>query len=364
MRGEPGIGKTALLGYCEHQAEDCRVVHVAGVEDELVLPFAALHQLCRPLLDHLSGLPEPQARGLQVAFGLSVGTAPDRFMVGLAVLSVLADVASEGCSSASSTMLSGSMMRPHRCSDSSPDVSSRNRSYCSLSYATTGERHLFDRLPTLSLEGLTYNDATALITATTAGRVDARVRDRIVAETRGNPLALLELPRVMSRTELVGGFAVPWTDTLSGQMHEHYVRRIGALPEQTRQMLTLAAADPTGDSALFWRAGLALGLDPEAAGAAESDQLLEVGSHIRFRHPLARSAAYAAGSDADRRAAHAALAAATDARRGSGAPRVAPGHRSNRPGRNPGCRAGNDCRAAQARGGIAAAAAVLERSSG
>lgn len=362
VRGEAGVGKTALLEYCAEQAEDCRVVHVAGVEDELELPFAALHQLFQPLLDHLSGLPEPQARALQVAFGLGVGTAPDRFMVGLAVLSVLSEVASERAlvcivddaqwvDDASAQVL-GFVAR--RLLAESVVVL--------LGVRDNGEHHPFDRLPTLSLEGLTYNDAKALIAATTAGRVDARVRDRIVAETRGNPLALLELPRVMSRTELVGGFAVPRSDTLSGQMHEHYIERIRALPGQTRQLLTLAAADPTGDSALFWRAGLALGLDPEAAGAAESDHLLEVGSHTRFRHPLARSAAYAAGSDADRRAAHAALAAATDmhadpARRVWHLAIAATG-----PDEALAVELERIAGAAQARGGIAAAAAVLERS--
>ena len=214
----------------------------------------------------------------------------------------------------------------------------------------------------MSLEGLTHNDATTLITATIAGRVDARVRDRIVAGNARKPVGPAQLPRMMSRTELVGGFAGPRVDNLSGRIHEHYIDRIGALSGQTRQLLTLAAADPTGDSALFWRAGHALGLDPAAASAAESDQLLEVGSHIRFRHPLARSAAYAAGSGADRRAAHAALAAATD-------PSVDPERRvwhlaiaATGPDETLAVELEMIAGAAQARGGIAAAAAVLERS--
>ncbi len=362
VRGEAGVGKTALLEYCADQAEDCQVVHVAGVEDELALPFAALHQLCQPLLDHLSGLPEPQHRALRIAFGLDVGTAPDRFMVGLAVLSVLADVASERVlvcivddaqwvDEASAQALGFVARRLHE-----------ESVVLLIGVRDNGEKHVFDRLPTLNLEGLTYRDARALIEATTAARIDARVRDQIVAETRGNPLALIELPRVMSRTELVGGLAVPRADTLAGHMHEHYLRRIRALPEQTRQLLTLAAADSTGDSALFWRAGFGLGLDPDAAGAAESDRLLEIGSHIRFRHPLARSAAYAAGSDADRHAAHAALAAATDER-------ADPERRvwhlaiaATGPDENLAVELERVAGAAQARGGIAAAAAVLERS--
>src|SRR4051812_7815023 len=313
IRGEAGIGKTALLRYCEHEAVDCQVIHVAGVEDELELPFAALHQLCQPLLDHLSEVPEPQTRALRIAFGLEAGATPGRFMVGPAVLTLLADVAPNKplvC------VIDGAQWVDEASAQVFGFVARRlfaESVVLLLVVRETGNRHRFEGLRTLSLEGLTTDDATTLFTAATAGHVDAQMRDRIVAETRGNPLALLELPRVMSRAELAGDFAIPRSATVSNQMEEHYIRRIRALPEQTQALLMLAAADPTGDPALFWRAGLALGLDPEAAGAAESDDLLDFGSLVRFRHPLARSAAYAAGSDADRRASHAALAAATDA---------------------------------------------------
>ncbi len=362
VRGEAGIGKTALLGYCAQQAVDCRVVHVAGVEDELGLPFAALHQLCQPLLDGLSGLPEPQRRAMQVAFGLSAGTTPDRFMVGLAVLSLLADVASE-------RVLVCIIDDAQWVDDASAQVLGvvarrllAESVVLLLAVRETGQ-HLFSGLPTLSLEGLTIDDARALVAATTTGRVDEQVRDRIVEETRGNPLALLEMPRVVSRAELGGGFAVPGSaGAVSGQMHEHYLRRVSVLPGQTRHLLTLAAADPTGDATLFWRASRALGLDPGAVGAAASDQLLEVGTHVRFRHPLARAAAYAAGSDEDRRSAHAALAAATDVR-------TDPERRvwhlaiaATGPDEELAVELEHVAGAAQARGGIAAAAVVLERS--
>ncbi len=362
IRGEAGVGKTALLDYCADQAEGCRVVHVAGVEDELELPFAALHQLCQPLLDHLSEVPEPQARAMQVAFGVGVGTAPDRFMVGLAVLSVLADAASQ-------RVLVCIVDDAQWVDEASAQVLGfvarrllAESVVLLLGVRDNTEHHLFDRLPTLRLDGLSYDDAKALLAATTAGRIDARVRDRIVAETHGNPLALLELPRVSSRSEFVGGFAVPLANTLPGRMHEHYLGRIRSLPGPTRQLLTLAAADPNGDAALFWRAGRSLALDPEAASVAESDQLLEVGSHVRFRHPIARSAAYAAGSDEDRRAAHLALAAATDVQ-------TDPERRvwhlaiaATGPDETLAVELERIAGAAQTRGGVAAAAAVLERS--
>jgi DNA-binding CsgD family transcriptional regulator len=313
IRGEAGIGKTALMHYCARQASGCRLVHIGGVEFEMELPFAALHQLCGPMLSGLGALPEPQQSALRVAFGLAAEPAPDRFVLGLAVLSLLAENAAA---------------RPLIClvDDAQwlDDASSQVLGFVArrllaepigLLFAVreaAGER-LFPGLPALTVEGLTDEDARALLTAVVPGHVDQRVCDRIVAETGGNPLGLLELAAAMSEAELAGGFAGPPTTSLPSRLEHHYLQRVQALPEPTQQLMLLAAADPTGDATLLWRAAPTLGLGRDAAAAADADQLLQIGSHVRFRHPLVRSAAYTAGSPEDRRAAHLTLAEATDA---------------------------------------------------
>jgi DNA-binding CsgD family transcriptional regulator len=314
IRGEAGIGKTALMHYCARQASGCRLVQIGGVEFEMELPFAALHQLCAPMLSSLGALPEPQQRALRVAFGLAAEPAPDRFVLGLAVLSLLAENAAA---------------RPLVClvDDAQwlDDASSQVLSFVArrllaepigLLFAVreaAGER-LFPGLPALTVEGLTDEDARALLTAAVPGHVDQRVCDRIVAETGGNPLGLLELARGMSEAELAGGFAgPPMASSLPSRLEHHYLQRVQALPEPTQRLMLLAAADPTGDATLLWRAAPTLGLGRDAAAAADADQLLQIGSRVRFRHPLVRSAAYTAGSPEDRRAAHLTLAEATDA---------------------------------------------------
>jgi len=316
IRGEAGIGKTALMRYCARQAAGCRVVQIAGVESEMELPLAALHQLCTPMLSCLAALPEPQQRALRVAFGLAAGTAPDRFVVGLAVLSLLAENAAA---------------RPLVClvDDAQwlDEASSQVLGFVGrrllaepvgLLFAVreAAGAQMFPGLPALTVEGLTDEDARALLTAVVPGQLDERVRDRVVAETRGNPLGLLELARGMSEAELAGGFAGPPKASLpghfQGQLQDHYLRRVRALPEPAQQLMLLAAADPTGDATLLWRAAQTVGLGRDAAAAADAEQLLKIGSQVRFRHPLVRSAAYTAGSLEDRRAAHLSLATATD----------------------------------------------------
>jgi DNA-binding CsgD family transcriptional regulator len=362
IRGDAGIGKTALLRYCARQASDCRVAQIAGVESEMELPYAALHQLCGPVLGELVALPEPQERALKVAFGLAAGNAPDRFVVGLAVLSLLAEVAGK---------------RPLVClvDDAQwlDEASSQVLGFVGrrllaesvlLLFAVRGttDEGLFPGLPALTLEGLPDEDARALLTAEIPGHLDEQVRDRIIAETRGNPLGLLELPRGMSQAELAGGFGVPPTTTLSGHLQDHYVRRVQALPEQTQRLMLLAAADPTGDATLLWRAAHTLGVGRQAAAAADAEQLLEIGSRVQFRHPLVRSAAYAAGSADERRAVHLALAAATDAQ-------LDPERRvwhlaaaATEPDEDVATDLERSADLAQARGGLPAAAAFLQRS--
>src|SRR6266516_2593386 len=313
IRGEAGIGKTAMMRYCARQASGCRLVQIAGVESEMELPFAGLHQLCGPMLGGLAALPEPQERALRVAFGLAAGPAADRFVVGLAVLSLLAENAAA---------------RPLVCLVD--DAQWLDEASCQvlgfvgrrllgesvlLLFAVremAGER-MFPGLPALTVEGLTDEDARALLTAAVPGHLDERVCDRIVAETRGNPLGLLELTRGLSEAELAGGFAGPPTASLPSRLQDRYLQRVRALPGPTQQLMLLAAADPTGDATLLWRAAQKLGLGPGATAAADAEQLLSIGSRVRFRHPLVRSAAYVAGSPEDRRAAHLTLAAATDA---------------------------------------------------
>jgi hypothetical protein len=186
-----------------------------------------------------------------------------------------------------------------------------------LAVRETGGERLFPGVAELTVEGLTEEEAGALLTAAVPGHLDERVRARIIAETGGNPLGLLELARGMSEAERAGGFAGPPVAALPGslqdRLREHYLRRVQVLPEPAQQLMLLAAADPTGDATLLWRAAQRLGLGPEASAAADAEQLLSIGSGVRFCHPLVRSAAYVAGSAEDRRAAHLTLAAATDA---------------------------------------------------
>jgi len=313
IRGEAGVGKTALMRYCARQASGCRLVQIDSVEFEMELPFAALHQLCGPMLSSLDALPEPQQRALRVAFGLAAEPAPDRFVLGLAVLSLLAENAAA---------------RPLVClvDDAQwlDEASSQVLGFVGrrllaksvlLLFAVreAADEGIFPGLPALTLDGLADEDARALLTAAVPGHLDKRVGDRIVAETRGNPLGLLELARGLSDAELAGGFAGPPAASLPSRLRDHYLQRVRALPEPTQRLMLLAAADPTGEARLLWRAAPTLGLGRDAAVAADAEQLLNIGSQVRFRHPLVRSAAYVAGSPEDRRAAHLTLATATDA---------------------------------------------------
>jgi DNA-binding CsgD family transcriptional regulator len=312
MRGEPGIGKTALLRHVARQASGFRVTQVAGVEAEMELPFSGIHQLCAPVLDHLGALPEPQQDAVNVALGLAPGDVPDRFLVGLAVLGLLSAAAEDRpllCLvedahwlDAASGLILGFVARRLQ-ADSVAIVAAIRE---------PNTRHDFDGLPELRLRGLAQEDARTLLMSAVPGRIDDRVRDRIVAETRGNPLALLDLPRSMSAADLAGGFELlPATD-LPRHLEEQYHRRASELPEEAQRLLLLAAAEPLGDATLIWRAAQALGIDRSSLVPAEDAQLVEVGARVRFRHPLVRSAVYRAAAPSERRAAHRALAETTD----------------------------------------------------
>lgn len=359
LRGEAGVGKTALLRFLSEAAAGFRCVHVAGVQSDMELAFAGLQQLCAPLLNHLDELPEPQREALNVAFGRGVGDTPDRFLVGLAVLSLMAAAAGD---------------QPLLCviDDAQwlDQVSVQTLGFVArrllaepigMVFAIRDRPDLLAGLPELPIGGLSDVDARDLLESAVFGRIDERVRDRIVAETRGIPLALLEVPRHVSAAELASGFGATATHSSAGALEDTYVRRIQALPESTRRLLLLAAAEPVGDAALFLRAAAELGIAVDALAPAEAAGVIEFGPRMRFHHPLVRSAAYRAADLNERRAIHRALADATD-------PRTDPDRRAwhaanSAAGTDDSVAAELEASAgrAQSRGGMAAAAAFLER---
>ena len=359
VHGEPGVGKTALLEYLVERASGCRVERAAGVQSEMELTFAGLHQLLAPMLDRVERLPVQQSDALRTAFGLGPGSAPDRFFVALAVLSLLSDVAEERplvCVVDDEQWLD-------RASAQVLAFVARRLEAESLGviFAARGPSDDLEGLPELVVEGLREGDARALLDSVLTGPLDARVRDQIISETRGNPLALLELPRGLTPAELAGGFALPDAVPLSSSIEESFRRRLDALPAETRRLLRLAAADPVGEPVLVWRAAERLGIGSQAATPAVEAGLIEFGARVRFRHPLVRSAAYRSASHQERQEAHGALANATDPERD---PDRRAWHRAQAtPGPDEQVAEGLERSAgrAQTRGGLAAGAAFLER---
>jgi len=360
VRGDPGTGKTALLDYLAGRAPGCRVARVAGVQSEMELAFAGLHQLCVPMLDRLEGLPVPQREALQTAFGISVGPPPDRFLVGLAALSLLSGVAGERpliC------VIDDEQWLDHASAQALGFVARRLAADpVGLVFAARVPGPELAGLPELTVAGLSAGDARALLDSALAGPLDTRVRDQIVAETQGNPLALLELPRGLTPAELAGGFGLPGAVPLSGRIEDSFRRQLDALPPEARRLLQLAAADPSGDPVLMWRAAGRLGIPLQAGPAVADAGLAEFRARVRFRHPLLRSAAYRSASVQDRQAMHAALAEVTDPvtdpdRRAWHRAQAAPG-----PDEQVAAELDRSAGRAQARGGLAAAGAFLERS--
>jgi len=361
LRGEAGIGKTALLEYVVERASGCRIARAAGVQSEMELAFAGLHQLCAPMLDRLESLPGPQRDALGAAFGLSAGPAPDRFLVGLAVLGLLSEVAEERplvCAIEDAQWLD-------RASAQTLGFVARRllaeRVALVFAVREPSELDAVAGLPDLVVTGLDVRDARALLDSAIRGRMDERVRDRIVAETRGNPLALLELPRGSTPAELAGGFGLPDAMPLANRIERSFLRRLESLPVDTRRLLLVAAAEPVGDVALLWRAAERLGLGEDAAAPAETAGLIELGVRVRFRHPLVRSAAYRAATVPERQEAHRALAASTDRdadpdRRAWHLAQAATG-----PDEGVASELERSAHRAQGRGGVAAAAAFLQR---
>ncbi|MDX6647095.1 MAG: hypothetical protein QOK40_2822 [Miltoncostaeaceae bacterium] len=359
VRGEPGVGKTALLEYTVEQASGCHVARAAGVQSEMELPFAGLHQLLAPTLDRLERLPVPQRDALRTAFGVSAGPAPDRFFIGLAVLSLLSDLAEDQpliclvddeqwLDRASAQVLAFAARRLEAES-------------VGLVFAARAPSDELAGLPELMVEGLRESDAHELLDSVLTAPLDARVRDQIVSETRGNPLALLELARGLTPAELAGGFALPSAVPLSRSIEESFRRRLDALPSDTRRLLQLAAADPVGDPLLVWRAAERLGMGPQAATPAAEAGLLEIGARVRFRHPLVRSAAYLSASLRERQDLHRALAEVTDPQTDPDRRAWHRAHAAAGPDEQVAEELERSAGRAQARGGLAAAAAFLER---
>jgi DNA-binding CsgD family transcriptional regulator len=358
--GEAGVGKTALLDYAVVAARDFRIARTSGVEAEMELPFAAAQQLCSPFFEQMGRLPQPQHDALGVAFGLFTGPAPNPFLVGLAVLGLLAEAAEE-------QPLVAVVDDAHWLDRASTRVLAfvARRLLAEKIALVFAARQVDDALrglPSLHIEPLGRRDARALLESVLPARLDERVLERIVAETRGNPLALLELPRGLSPTQLAGGFGVPATVPLAASIEDGYTRRLARLSQDERRLLLVAAADPVGDPALVWRAAERLGIPESAAHTVESEDLLALSPRVMFRHPLVRSAVYGAAELSERRAVHRALAEATD-------PEVDPDRRAwhraqaaTTPDEEVARELERSAARAQARGGLAAAAAFLERS--
>lgn len=362
LHGEAGVGKTALLDYLSGRAAGCRLARSQGVESEMELPFAGLHQLCSPFLGMLDRLPIPQRDALRTAFGMREGAVPDRFMVGLAVLSLLSEVADEQpliCVIDDAQWLD-------RASTQTLTFVARRLLAESVAVVFAlrefGAQQDLSGLSQLAVLGLLDADARALLQSAVTWKLDAEVRDRIVAEARGNPLALLEIPRGLTASQLAFGPDVGDLPLIT-RIEQGFLRRLQPLPLETQRLLLLAAAEPVGDPALMWRSAARLEIDHHAALPAIAAGLFEVGAQVRFRHPLVRSAIYRAASDDDRRAVHRALAESTDA---AVDPDRRAWHRSNA-ATGPDDAVADELESsagrAQNRGGMAAAASFLEHSS-
>ena len=360
LRGEAGIGKTALLEHLIASASGVTVVRASGVESDMELGYASLHQLCGPLLARRTDLPEQQLQALESVFGLAARAAPDRFLVGLAVLSLLAEAAEER---AVLCVIDDAQWLDQASALTLAFVARRLLAEpVALVFAARDPGEELQHMPELWVHGVRDSDARELLHSAVPFVLDEQVRDRVIAETRGNPLALLELPRGLSPTQLAGGFGLIGREGLSGRIEESFVRRIDALSDDARRLLLLAAAEPTGDPLLLWRAAEGLGISPATTGVPQEEELLAIDQRVTFRHPLVRSAVYRSAAAGDRRAVHRALAAATDRdadpdRRAWHLAVAAPG-----PDEEVASELERSASRAQARGGLAATAAFLERS--
>ncbi|MDW5593143.1 AAA family ATPase [Conexibacter stalactiti] len=361
LRGDAGIGKTALLEYVAEQATTCHVVRVVGVQAEMELAFAGLHQLCAPMQDGMDTLPEPQEQALRVAFGLQEGGAPNRFLVALGALGLLAGAAERGplvC------LIDDAQWLDRASAQVLAFVARRllaERIAIVFAVREPSDAAEFAGLPELRVGGLADPDARALLESAVPGRVDTRVRDRILAETRGNPLALLELPRGLTPAQLAGGFGLPDARPLSSRIEQSFLERVRALSPDTQRLLLAAAAEPLGDANLLWRAADRLGIGTEASGPAEAAGLIVFRAHARFTHPLVRSAVYRGAEPRERRDVHAALAESTDPELDPDGRAWHHAHATATPDEAVAAELVRSADRARRRSGLAAAAAFLQR---
>ena len=364
LRGEAGIGKTALLEYLDGAASGCRVLRVGGVESEMELAFAGLHQLCRPLLDKLDALPAPQAEALSTAFGLRGGSPPDRLLIGLAVLSLLSEAAGE----VPLVCLIDDAQWLDQASLQSLTFAARRLAAEAVvmvfAARMSEDEQTWAGVSQLLVGGLTRSDAVALLDSAFPIPLDPRVRNRILAETRGNPLALLELPRLHSATELAFGPELVGGATLASRIEEGFRRQLEPLPRETRRLVLAAAAEPLGDVALLARAAKELGIGMDAVTPAEAAGLIELRNTVRFRHPLVRSVAYWSEPLPERQSAHRALADATDRERDPERRAWHRAHAAAGPDEEVAAELEQCADRAQGQGGLAAAAAFLDRAAG
>jgi DNA-binding CsgD family transcriptional regulator len=359
LNGEAGVGKTRLMEYALDAAEDFRTLRISGVEGEMELPFAAVQQLVSPFAELTEHLPGPQREALDVAFGLSSGPSPDRFLVGLAALGVLSEAAEDRPLLA---LVDDAQWLDDSSAQALAFVARRLAAErIALLFASRRPSELFERLPKLEVGPLGRLDSRSLLESALPTRLDERVLDRIVLETRGNPLAVLELPRGLTPAQLAGGFGLPATKTMPANIEESFTRRLAGLPDDARRFLLLAAADAVGDPALLWRAAQELEIAESAVDTLETEGFLEVGARVVFRHPLVRSAVYGDAGVKERSAIHRALAQATD-------PRIDPdrrawhlGQATSMPDEDVAAELERSAGRAQARGGLAAGAAFLAR---
>ncbi len=362
IRGEAGVGKSTLLTYCSGHASGFQVRRAVGVESEMELTFAALHQLCAPLLDRLDGLPPHQQAALEVALGLSEGDAPDRFLVALATLSLLSEAAAHQpllCLVDDAQWLDGASRQVLGFIARRLLAEPIAMVFAVRTPAPEGE---LGGLPELLLDGLADDEARTLLETVMPGRLDGGVRDRLLAEARGNPLALLEFPRRTSPNQLPGRLGLAQPREVPGRIEEAFVQRIDGLADDARLLILVAAAEPAGDSVLLWRAAHQLGIDGSAAAVAESAGLLTIEEHVRFRHPLVRSAAYRSASADQRRTVHLALAQATDRRSDPDRRAWHLAAAASEPDERIAGELERSAGRARARGGLPAAAAFLRRS--
>jgi DNA-binding CsgD family transcriptional regulator len=364
VRGQPGIGKSSILGYAADAARGFRVLRVTGIESEMEFAFATLQQVFAPLTGHLDRLPAPQAGALRAAFGLDGTAPPDRFLVGLGVLGLAAEEAASQpllCLIDDAQWIDQTSLQALAFAARRIDAESVAMIFAARDEAALPE---LAGLPELALGGLPDSDARTLLTSIVPGRLDERVRERILAEATGNPLALLEFSREMTPAgDLAGGFGVsPWMQRpLADRVEQRFLARVLTLPATARRLLLLAAADPVGDPAVLERAAARLGLSIGDLAPAETAGLVRLDVQVTFRHPLVRSAIYRSAPVADRQAVHAALADVTDPEHDPDRRAWHRAHATFGPDEAAAADLERSANRALTRGGPAAAAAFLER---